>query len=420
MQKFLTRFALCYFVGTTAPWFWFELPPFTYLGSAVSWFFEQVTTFFNTHLWHVKSVLNRDGGGSGDTSYAWAEYFTIVLCSFLIAVVWGFFEKSSHENRMYWTRTLVRYFIAFNALSYGIIKIFGLQMPEPSLSRYATYFGDLLPMRLAWSFIGVSYPYEFFTGFIELVVGLLLLWRRTISLGVFIGLGVFLHVFMMNVCYDIPVKLFSFQLVIGCLYLIYLERHKFLGFFFYQKANTVESIYQPYFKSKLLRVGRLIFKSFFILYVIGGSVFLNLSWIEEDKAKANRPHFKEDIYKIETYIVNSDTISTKSFTKMDWNDFIFEKGGVGSIQSKDSSLFKHRYGRVYFDYILITKNKTVEFRKTAIDSVPVFVLNYEETKNTLILNGIINNKKVYWKLKNTHSHFPLQDKPFHWISEANR
>lgn len=420
MQKFFSRFAIVYFICTTAPWNWFELPPFTTLAIPFHWILEKLTTICNNHLWHIKPTLNQDGGGSGDTSYAWAEFFTVLLLSLLVAFLWGFFDTQSRVKRNYWTQTLVRFFVCFQAIAYGLIKMFGLQMPEPTLSRYATYFGDLLPMRLTWSYIGSSYPYEFFTGFLELTVGLLLLWRRTISLGVFIGLGVFLHVFMMNMCYDIPVKLFSFQLVICCMYLVYLERHNYLNFFILKRNNFENTNFKPYLDSKLFKIGRVVIKVFFIMYVIGGSIFMNLSWSNEEQAKAQLPHFKPDIYQIETYIKNGDTVATCSLNKWDWRDFIFEKGGVGSIKSIDSSLFRHRYGRIYFDYSLNPKNKTVEFRKTASDPQPVFTLNYIENDSTLTLKGTLKNNAVYWKLKATHTHFPLQDKPFHWISEANR
>jgi hypothetical protein len=114
---------------------------------------------------------------------------------------------------------IVRYYLAIVALSYGIIKLFVLQMPFPTISQLATPLGDLLPMRFSWLFIGYSVPYQFFSGAMETVAGLLLLYRRTVTAGLFAATGAFLNVAMINLSYDVPVKLFSMHLLFACLFL---------------------------------------------------------------------------------------------------------------------------------------------------------------------------------------------------------
>ena len=122
----------------------------------------------------------------------------------------------------------VRYYIAQAALSYGIIKLFALQMPFPSLSLLSTPLGDLLPMRFSWVFIGYSVPYEFFSGAMETVAGLLLLYRRTITAGLFAATGAFMNVVMINLAYDVPVKLFASHLLFACLFLLALDAKRLL------------------------------------------------------------------------------------------------------------------------------------------------------------------------------------------------
>ena len=119
--------------------------------------------------------------------------------------------------------SIVRYYIATAALSYGIIKLFVLQMPFPTLSQLATPLGDLLPMRFSWLFIGYSAPYQFFSGAMETVAGLLLLYRRTVTAGLFAAMGAFLNVVMINLAYDVPVKLFASHLLFACLFLLALD-----------------------------------------------------------------------------------------------------------------------------------------------------------------------------------------------------
>src|SRR5678816_2514199 len=94
-------------------------------------------------------------------------------------------KRTRYDRLAFWLRMIVRYYIATAALSYGIIKLFRLQMPFPSMSQLATPLGDLLPMRFSWLFIGYSAPYQFFSGAMETLAGLLLLYRRTVTAGLF-------------------------------------------------------------------------------------------------------------------------------------------------------------------------------------------------------------------------------------------
>jgi hypothetical protein len=71
-------------------------------------------------------------------------------------------------------------------------------MPAPSLSQLATPLGDFGAMRLAWLYMGYSGPYQVFSGMAEVITGLLLLYRRTVTLGLLAGLGVFINVMTMN------------------------------------------------------------------------------------------------------------------------------------------------------------------------------------------------------------------------------
>ena len=73
-------------------------------------------------------------------------------------------------------------------------------------------------MRLLWTLMGYSRPYAVFAGLGEVSAGLLLLSRRTSTIGALISFGVMLNVVMLNFCYDVPVKQFSSHLVLAALF----------------------------------------------------------------------------------------------------------------------------------------------------------------------------------------------------------
>jgi hypothetical protein len=62
--------------------------------------------------------------------------------------------------------------------------------------------------------MAASRTYTVFAGWMEIVGGLLLCFRRTQLAGALWTAGVMANVFMLNLCYDVPVKLFSFQLLL--------------------------------------------------------------------------------------------------------------------------------------------------------------------------------------------------------------
>jgi hypothetical protein len=68
-------------------------------------------------------------------------------------------------------------------------------------------------MGLLWTFMAYSPSYTAFTGLMELVGGLLLIMRRTALLGALISLGAMSQVAMLNLSYDVPVKLMSLHMV---------------------------------------------------------------------------------------------------------------------------------------------------------------------------------------------------------------
>jgi hypothetical protein len=94
MRPIAFRFFFIYFLLTIAPWIWLYMIPgmsffYELYGKAVQWIVE----LFNTHLLHVKDQLNANGGGSGDTSFNWAQFYTYLLLSAFGCLVWTLIDR---------------------------------------------------------------------------------------------------------------------------------------------------------------------------------------------------------------------------------------------------------------------------------------------------------------------------------------
>src|SRR4030095_10507846 len=75
-------------------------------------------------------------------------------------------------------------------------------------------------MARLWAFMSVSRPYVVFTGVVEFVGGVLLLTRRTTCMGALITTGAMINLFLLNLTYDVNVKLLSGQMLLMAVVLL--------------------------------------------------------------------------------------------------------------------------------------------------------------------------------------------------------
>lgn len=423
-QKIIFRFFFVYLVLYIAPWTWIEFIPG---GDYITKYYYQLMDWFvhtaNDTVFHVRKELV-PLNGSGDTSYGWAQLWLQLSLSVIAALVWSlFFNNRKNYNRLaYWFRIIVRYFVIINCFGYGIIKLFCLQMTFPSLSQLVTPLGDYLPMRLSWMFMGYSTHYQFFSGLMEVIAGIFLLFRRTSSFGTLMATGVFINVMMLNLSYDIPVKLFSMHLTLMCLVLLAFETKRMLAFFIQNREAAPGNIYSVYFEKKWMRITKLILKLAFIVMVTILPFWDNYQAYQDLHSKKEIPPVKEGFYNVDLFVQKGDTIPLSNSDSLRWKDIIFERGGSGSVNSQDT-LFRQRYRRGYFSYKTDTTKQMISFSKSSFTSGPQVIgeLRYRIPDSvTMVLEGKLKGDSVYILLKRDGRHFQLAERQFHWLSEYNR
>ncbi|MDQ2771368.1 MAG: hypothetical protein M3Y54_12825 [Bacteroidota bacterium] len=412
-RKALFRFTCLYLLLLLAPWTWPGSVPgvsliTTYYSGAEHWLVE----LGNRHLLHVKDALV-DPNGSGDTSYVYAQLGVLALLALAGTLLWGLLDRRrrSYNLASYWLLVLVRYFVALAAFSYGLLKVFALQMMFPDQSALATPLGDLLPMRLAWYFIGYSHSYQVFSGLMELLAGLLLLWRRTAMLGALVATGVFLNVMMLNLCYDIPVKLYSAQLFLLSLLLLLPDLGRLFRFFVLHQP-VAAPLPPPALPTWHWRVARLTLKVVFIgLFALMPLVQMFAYGAEGAAARHQR---------LTTGVFRVAQFDGPAGDSLRWRNVIFDSSPMGSIATADTA-FQRRYGRGYFSYQLDSAAHVLILRKTRADTSTLGRLHYAwADSNHLELRGRLRHDSVRVALVRQPRHFQLAERQFHWLSEANR
>jgi len=424
-QKVLFRFFFVYLVLQIAPWNWFRLIPgtsfvFRYYRQAVDWAVQAS----NAHFFHVRDTLVYPNG-SGDTSWAWTEMWMFVSVAAIACVVWSVFDRkrTNYHRLAFWLRMTVRYYIAAAALSYGIIKLFLLQMTFPTMSQLATPLGDLLPMRFSWLFIGYSVPYQFFSGAMETTAGLLLLYRRTVTAGLFVATGAFANVVMINLAYDVPVKQYASHLLFSCLFLLAWDAKRLVRFLVLNQPTPATDAYDPKLTARWHVWGSRAVKAFLVYEFLYLPFTTSYHRFQALKHPQPQGPIVAGVYDVRSYVVNRDTVPLSRGDTLRWRDVIFDNAGAGSVNTTDP-VFWQRYHRGYFRYHVDPATRTAVVWKTSTipgDSTFMFTMRYEvPDSNTVRLHTVIRGDSVHVELARVPRHFQLAERQFHWLSEYNR
>lgn len=424
-QKVLFRFFFIYLLLHVFSWPFFQgIPLLGLIGGMQRFLSETLVHAFNEYILHFREELVPPNG-SGDTSFGWAQILCYLFIAFTGSIIWSIIDRKrkSYYRASYYLNTSLRFYIAFISFTYGIIKVFALQMPFPSLSDMATPMGDFPPMRFSWHFIGYSPVYQIFSGAMEVLAGLLLIYRRTVTLGIFVALGVFVNVMMINLSYDVPVKIFSTHLVIMCLYLLMTDIKRISNFFIFNRPAVQNRQYHFAPSKKSRKIFRLVLKVLFIgqtIYLFTGTYqYYQNTYVQNEKQVSPVPH---GMYETDVFVKNGDTLPILAKDSLAWKDFIFEKSrSYVTVNSADTLLSK-RYRRGMFYYKADTLQKTMDCYKYSMDdSIHLFTLKYRLLNDENIeLHTKINNDSLYFKLRKNNHKFRMANREFNWITDYIR
>ncbi|MFM7521582.1 MAG: hypothetical protein ACKO9B_14090 [Planctomycetota bacterium] len=172
------------------------------------------------YVWIARTVcgirIESFSESSCDTTYDWVRVAANVVIAAAGCALWTLLDRGSrgHPRLADALRTAIRFTLALSMFTYGFAKVFPLQFQPLEVPALLRTYGESSPMGLLWNFMAASRTYTVFAGGMEIVGGLLLCFRRTQLAGALWTAGVMANVFMLNLCYDVPVKLFSFQLLL--------------------------------------------------------------------------------------------------------------------------------------------------------------------------------------------------------------
>lgn len=232
--RFTFFYFLLYNIGT-----FIDLFPFTdYIAEKYEAFWQRVIPWVGSHVLHLVSPITVFTNGSGDTTYDYVKALTQFVLAVLVTLIWSILDRKRREYRTLhqWLMLLLRIALGITMISYGAVKVIKSQFPDPSLGRLLQPYGDSSPMGLLWTFMGASKSYTFFAGAVECLGGFLLFIPRLTTLGALISMGAMGNVFLLNMSYDVPVKLFSLHLLLMAVVLAAPDLGRMADFFLFHRA----------------------------------------------------------------------------------------------------------------------------------------------------------------------------------------
>lgn len=225
LRRFAMQFTIAYWLVYCLPIPFSELIPWlgSYLRVARGWFDHTLVA------WTARAVFGIEGAlvppnGSGDTTFNYILALDGFVLAAILAVAWWIVagRRFTGVVTLDLLRSYLRYVLAFAMLGYGLAKVTMEQNQFPVVGDWqlSKTWGECSPMNVVWAFMGSSRPYTIFAGLGEVLAALLLVWRRTGSLGALVAIGVLTNVVMMNFCYDVPVKLYSSHLLLMAILIV--------------------------------------------------------------------------------------------------------------------------------------------------------------------------------------------------------
>ncbi len=348
----------------------------------------------------------------GDTTFNYVR----LLCVFCFAVVATAIWTAVDKRRKNYViaedilKIAARYTLAITMLAYGLSKVFKNQFPTPSPFDLLKPLGELTPMGFLWNFMGTSTPYTIFGGAMEVLGAVLLMFQRTTTLGALVTAGVMTNVVMLNLCYDVPVKLDSSHLLLCAIALAAADMRRLLAVFLLNRPTGPlpprKRLPKPWMEN--VRLG--------IKVVVLGGTFVTMTTSELDRARAYGLFFEPPplygAYDVVVQVQDGKTVPPLATDAQRFRHL--------SIVSAQAVIFDTMTGeRKIYAMKLDNDKKTISFKPFGPGDDPPMELRFDTpSADRLDIEGTLEGIPTRLEMQKVDpSKMILINRGFHWVNE---
>ena len=375
------------------------------------WPMRQIIFWAAAHIFRVTQPLVYSDSGSGDKTFDYVEAFCLAIIATIAAVIWSALDRKrpNYVTLCKWFRLYIRFALASEMFLYGMDKVIPLQMPFPFLAKLLEPFGNFSRMGVLWSSIGASPAYEIFGGCAEMFGGILLIFPRTSMFGALVCLADLTQVFTLNMTYDVPVKLFSFHLILMAFFLLAPELPRLANFFFLHRA-AYPSTQPPLFTTRRANRFAVAAQIVFGILLVASNVYTNVKARHTyGEARTKSPLY--GIWNVDQLSIDGQLRSPLLTDYDRWRRVVFDFPDSVVFQRMDDSF-------AGFAATIDTNAKTISLTKRSDKNSKASLTYVRPSPDQLILDGAMDAHKVHMQLQlYDRNKFMLVNRGFHWIQE---
>jgi uncharacterized membrane protein YphA (DoxX/SURF4 family) len=400
-----------------------DLPGVSGLEEHYKQLWTEFTTWAGRALFHLGPVSGFTAGFfEGDSSLGHLRVALLLVLAAMAALLWSNFDRERRHDPFLSAllRLGLRYYLAGMMMDYGLAK-FGhrqfpssAELPEYMVERY----GDSSPMRLLWAFMGYSPGYKLFTGIVETLSGTLLLFRRTTTLGALVGIAAMANVAMLDISYDVGLKLFTCHLLIFMAVLAWPDRGRLFRLLVLNRATEPGAV-APVPSARWARTAGFALK----VLVIGGFIYKAVAWDQPvgalfRPATAPTGSAVEGVFDVQTFVRDGVPIPAwtdpKRWQVMTFTTLWFQTIGV-HLPNGDKFFF---HGMIDAAEGTLTLSQTGPTFKSANITMrnPIVFKYVRPSPDDLTLDGIVDGAHLALRLH--RSDLLLLNRGFHWIDDG--
>ncbi|MBC8161469.1 MAG: hypothetical protein H7Z42_09655 [Roseiflexaceae bacterium] len=363
--------------------------------------------------WAGRQVFGVDAtprqNGSGDTTFHYVQLATLAALALAGTLVWSLAARRPQiaARALDWLRVVLRFTLLLAMISYGSQKVIPAQFADPALSQLIQPVGEVSPMGLLWMFMGYSASYTVFTGLAELAGGLLLISRRTTLLGALICAGVMSQVLMLNLSYDVPVKLYSAHLLAMALFLIAPDLPRLRDFFMLNRPVQPVPLGPLVAPNSTLhivgRVGTVLLVSAYLLVSFAGA------WSFRSYAQGSTPSAElYGVWEVERFSVNGEERPPLLTDSTRWQRLVIDRYELATIQMMNDKRWRYRT-------IIDEGTQRITLDPTG-DGTSMMMLYKKSQPEQMEVRVVLRGREILATLRRRP--LPLLTRGFHWINEV--
>ena len=415
---------------TCAYWLLYFLP--APIGSVLPMYGYRVQQLYESQVdqvvrWTAANVLGIQKtliapNGSGDTTFDYVRLLVCFCLAIIVALLWSAVDrrKSEHQWLNDLLRSYLRYVLAFIMLGYGLAKLSSTynQFPAPEVDQLLKPYGESSPMNLLWTFMGSSRAYTCFCGLGEVLGALLLVWRRTTTLGALVTAGVMLNVVLLNFSYDVPVKQFSSHLLVAALFVTPPDVPRLANLLIWNRPTAAAALTSPFLGAKTIWIQRVL-KGAVLAMAIG----LPLYGVAMREFSGRAPTVPQPTffgsYEVETFTRGGQPVEPLLTDSTRWRTVSLRRYARfgGGQTPRDMILVS------MMDKTMIASSVTVaadgkSLRQGQTPMLPPVLSMRAEGEDHLVVSGTAQGKPIQVRLRRLRREdFLLVNRGFRWINE---